>query len=59
MDASVYRSSGSKVVVSAKDTMLFNFLGNGGRILAETFGDIFHGHVLVKTFFDKNPIVKN
>jgi len=36
--------------------MLFNLLGNGGRILAERLGDILH--VLVKTLFDKYPVVK-
>ena len=59
MNASVHRTSGSKVIVRVKGTVLFDLLGNGGRILAKRFGDILHGHVLVKTLFDKYPVIKS
>lgn len=59
MDTFVYRFSGSKGVASVKGTMLFNLLGNEGRILTERLGNIFHGHVLTKTFLDKYPVVKS
>ena len=59
MNASVYMPPGSKVIVRVKGRMLFNLLGNGGRILAERLGDILHGHVLVKTFFNKYPVIKS
>ena len=59
MNASVHRTSGSKVIVRMKGAVLLNLLGNGGRILAKRFGNVFHGHVLVKAFFDEHPVIKS
>ena len=31
----------------------------GNKILAERLGDILHGHVLVKTLFNKSPVIES
>lgn len=56
--APVHRSLGSQVIVRMKSPVLLNLLGNGGRILTKWFGNVFHGHILVKTFFNTHPIIK-
>ena len=59
VNTSVDRTFGSKVIVWMKGTMLLDLLGNGGRILTERLGNVLHGHVLVKTFFNKYPVIKS
>jgi len=45
--------------VRVESSMLFDFLGYGRRVFTERFCDILHGHVLVKAFFNKYPVIKS
>lgn len=59
MDTEIFQVDEETVVFPYAESVGSDFLGDGGWIFAETFGDVFECHISVKGFFDVQSVIES